>query len=102
MKNVFYFTLEALFVFKMFRFLSWLWGHVQKTGWLERQGYFQDLWRHNLVNQQLQYIYCSISHDLKATRLKHVQLIEYNKRNISLQKLCSKWGRDTSSRPRVF
>ena len=27
------------------------------------------------------------------------QLIEYNKRNIFLQKLCGKWGRETSSRP---
>ena len=27
------------------------------------------------------------------------QLIEYNKRNIFLQKLCKKWGRETSSRP---
>ena len=27
------------------------------------------------------------------------QVIEYNKRNISLQKLYLKWGKDTSSRP---
>ena len=30
---------------------------------------------------------------------KFGQLIEYNKRNIFLQKLCGKWGRETSSRP---
>ena len=31
--------------------------------------------------------------------MKSDQLIEYNKRNIFLQKLCRKWGKDTSSRP---
>ena len=31
--------------------------------------------------------------------MKFGQLIEYNKRNIFLQKLCRKWGRETSSRP---
>ena len=28
--------------------------------------------------------------------------VEYNKRNISLQKLCRKWGKETSSRPFNF
>ena len=37
MKNA-YFFLKALFVFKIFKFLSWLSGHVEKTAWLERQG----------------------------------------------------------------
>ena len=36
MKNAFYFTLKALFVFKIFKFLLWLFGHVQKTARLER------------------------------------------------------------------
>ena len=31
--------------------------------------------------------------------MKFGQLIEYNKKNIFLQKLCRKWGRETSSRP---
>ena len=30
MKNAFYFTSKALFVFKTFKFLSWLFGHVAK------------------------------------------------------------------------
>ena len=30
MKNAFYFTLKALFVFKIFKFLFWLFGHVEK------------------------------------------------------------------------
>ena len=31
--------------------------------------------------------------------MKLVQLIEYNKRKIFLQKLCRKWGRETNSSP---
>ena len=30
MKKVFYFTLKALFVLKIFKFLSWHFGHVEK------------------------------------------------------------------------
>ena len=36
MKNAFYFTLKALFVPKIFKFLWWLFGHVEKTARLER------------------------------------------------------------------
>ena len=36
MRNTFYFILKALFVLKIFKFLSWLFGHVEKTTWLER------------------------------------------------------------------
>ena len=36
MKNAFNFILKALFVLKIFNFLSWLFGHVDKTAWLER------------------------------------------------------------------
>ena len=40
MENAFYFTLKALFILKMFKFLSWLFGHVENfeiydvTAWL--------------------------------------------------------------------
>ena len=37
-KNAFYFTFKALFVLKIFKFLSWLFGHVEKTNWLKRWG----------------------------------------------------------------
>ena len=72
--------------------------HVGKTVWLERLGWMQNQWPHNLVNKQLQYTYCPISHEGKQT-MKLGQLIEYNKRNIILQKLCRKWCRHTSPRP---
>ena len=29
-KNTFYFILKALFILKMFKFISWLFGHVEK------------------------------------------------------------------------
>ena len=36
MKNV-YFIFKALFVLKIFEFLSWLFGHVEKTAWLKNK-----------------------------------------------------------------
>ena len=33
MKNNFYFILKALFVLKIFKFLSWHFGHVEETAW---------------------------------------------------------------------
>ena len=36
MKNPFYFILKALFVRKIFKFLSWPFGHLEKMAWLER------------------------------------------------------------------
>ena len=68
MKNAFYFILKALFLLKIFKFLSWVFGHVEKTVWLGREGQFQSLSRHNLVNKQLKYTYCLTSHELKARR----------------------------------
>ena len=41
----------------------------------------------------------NISQSKGNQTMKFGQLIEYNKRNIFLQKLCGKWDRETSSRP---
>ena len=38
MKNAFYFTIKSLFVPKIFKFLSWIFGQVEKTVWSERYG----------------------------------------------------------------
>ena len=35
-KNAFCFILKALFVCKIFKSLSWLLGHVEKTAWFEK------------------------------------------------------------------
>ena len=67
-KNAFYFILKDLFVLKIFKFLSWLFGHVEKTALWEMQGQFQNLWRHSLVSEQLKFIYCPISHEAKPIR----------------------------------
>ena len=40
MTNV-YFILKAPFVLKIFNFLSWFFGHVEKPAWLERQAKFR-------------------------------------------------------------
>ena len=37
-ENAFYFTLKAFFVLKVFKYLSWLFGHVEKMDWLEIWG----------------------------------------------------------------
>ena len=38
MKNAIYFILKVLFVLKIFKVVSWLFGHVDKKAWLELQG----------------------------------------------------------------
>ena len=35
-RNSFYLILKALFVVKIFKFISWVFGHAGKTAWLER------------------------------------------------------------------
>ena len=44
----------------------------------------------------------NISQSKRNQTMEFGQLIEYNKRNIFLQKLCGKQGRETSSRPLIF
>ena len=42
--------LKAAVILKIFKYLSLLFGHVEKTAWLERSGWFPNLRRHNLAN----------------------------------------------------
>ena len=88
MKNAFYFILKSLFVLEIFKFLSWLLGHVEKTTWLERSGYLKYI--HILPN---------ISRSKDNQTMQFGQLIEYHKRNIFFQTPCRKWGRATSCTP---
>ena len=37
-KDTFYFILKAFFIIKIFKFLSLLFGLVEKMAWLKRQG----------------------------------------------------------------
>ena len=47
-------------------------------------------------------ILLNISQSKGKQTMKFTQLIEYNNKNIFLQKLCQKWGRETTSRPPCF
>ena len=68
MKNAFYLILGAFLVLNIFKFLSRLFGHIEKTAWLKRYSWFQNSWRHNVVYKQLQYSYFPISNIVKTTR----------------------------------
>ena len=84
-----FYTFYTLFVLKIFKFLSQLFGHVGKTAWLiskfmTSQPGLQTIAIHILPN---------ISQSKGNQTIKFGQLIQYNKRNIFLQKLCRKWGK---------
>ena len=67
MKNAFYFTVKALFVLKIFKFVfDFL--VMYKNGLIGKMRLILKFMMHNLVNKQLQYLYCPISQELKATR----------------------------------
>ena len=100
MKNAFYFTSKALFVLKIFKFLSWLFSHVKKQ--LDYKGKvdlkFNDItaWLANNFNI---YTLPNISRSKGNQAMKFGQLIEYNMRNIFLEKSYTKCGEETSPRP---
>ena len=54
---------------------------------------------HGLVNKQLQNTYCPISGEKGNQTMKFGQLMEYNMRNIFLEKSYTKCDRDTTPRP---
>ena len=98
MKNYFYFILKALFVLKIFKFLSRLFGHAKNglirkirsaSKFMTSQPGLQTIAIHILPN---------ISESEGNQAMKFGQLIEHIKRNIFLQKLCRKWGKKSSSR----
>ena len=101
MKNAFYFILKALClsILRIFKFLVQLFGHVGKTAWSEKDRLNFKI--HDVtVLKQLQYTYCQ---NLTKQRQPDNNLIWsvnriyiYSNRNIFLQKLCRKWGRETS------
>ena len=68
MKNALYFILKSLFLLKIFKFLSRLFGHAGKTAWLERWGEHQNSWRRYLVCKQFQNTYFPISRKVNVTR----------------------------------
>ena len=49
-EKCFLFDFKSSFHSQEFRFLSWLFGHVEKLAQLEIHGQFQNLWSHKVVN----------------------------------------------------
>ena len=93
MKNAFYFILKALFALKMFTFLSWLFGHVEKNGLIRKIRLILKLMPSQPGSQTITiHVLLNISRIKGNQIMKSGQLIEYNKRNIFLQKSCRKWG----------
>ena len=68
MKNAFCFILKAPFVLDIFKFFSWLFRYKEKRLDKNVMANFKTLWRHRLDKKPLQYTFCPISQELKATR----------------------------------
>ena len=97
MKNAFYFTLKALL--KIFKLLSWLFGHVQK------RFDYKNLVNFKIYDEQTDeqtiaiYILTNISRSKDNKTTKPGQLMEYNMKHIFLEKSYVKFGRETIPRP---
>ena len=86
-KNVFYFILKALFVLKIFKFLSSLFSTAEKLTTLEKKFKIYDVaaWLTNNYNANI----ANISKSKDNQVMKFCQLIEYN-RKFSLEKSYTK------------
>ena len=99
MTNSFCFILKALFVLKMFKFLSRLFGHVEKNGLIRKLRLISKFMTSQPGLQTIAiHILPNILQSKGRQAMKSGQLTEYNKTNIFLQRLCGKWGREISSR----
>ena len=100
MKNAFYFILKALFVPKIFKFFVTTFWSCRKNRLIRKVSLTSKFMTSQPVLQTIAiHILPNISQSKGNQTMKFGQLIEYNKRNILLRKLCGKWGRETSSRP---
>ena len=100
MKNAFYFILKSLSILKIFKFLSWHFGHVWKTTFLNRLRLTSKFMTSQPGFQTIPgLILPNISQSKGSQTMKFIQLTEYDKTNIFFQVLCRKWGKETSSWP---
>ena len=99
MKNAFCFTSKALFVLKIFKSLSWLFGHVGKR--LDKKDQVIFNFMTSQPGQQTTVICISpnISRSKGNQTTKFGQLTECNMRNIFLEKSFTKCGRETNPDP---
>ena len=88
MKNTFYFISKVLFVVKVFKFLPWLFGNVEKNGLIRKIRLILNLWCHNPLNKQLISILTlpDISESKCNQAMKCGQLIQRNKRKTFFKK----------------
>ena len=69
MKNAFYFILKTLFVLKIINFFFFYFSVMQKRRLdYKDKANFRIFDFTTLVNKQLKYIYCPVSHEVKVTR----------------------------------
>ena len=87
------------FVIKIFKFLSWILGHIRKTVWLERRLISNFMTSQPSLQTITIHVLPNISRSKGSQTMKLGQVIEYNKRNIFLQKSFRKRCRETRSRP---
>ena len=92
-KKSFYFALKSLFILKVFKVLSWLFGHVEKRldykDNVDFEIYDVKTWEVNIAMQ----ILLNISRIKDNQRLKFGQLIQYNMRYTITRKI---WWRNYS------
>ena len=89
MKNAFYFI-----VFKIFKCLSWLFGHVEKKGLIRKIGSSSKFMTSQPGYQTWKCTYFLTSYEAKTSRKWNIF-----QRKIYLEKLCRNWGIGTRSRP---
>ena len=96
MKNAFCFILKTFLVLKIF---NTFWSY-RKNSLTRKIKLTANLMTSQPGQQTIAiHILTNISRSKGNQTVKLGQLIEYNKRNIFLQKLCKKWGREISPRP---
>ena len=81
-KNAFYFVLKALLTLKIFTFLSWLFGHVEKNGLIRKIRLILKFMTSQPGQQTSTiFILLNISGIKGNQTMKFGQLKDYNKRN---------------------
>ena len=99
MINAFYFVLKAFFILKIFKFSSWLFEHVEKKTLIRKITLISKFMTSPPCQQRIRlHILLNISRIKGKQTMKFSQLIEYNHRNIFLQKSWRNWGRKSRSR----
>ena len=99
MKNAFYFTIKAHSVLKMFKFLFWLFGLVEKRLDLKDKVNFKIYGIRALLTNTCIQTFPNISRSKDNQTMKFGQLLEYNIRNIFLGKSHTKCDGEAIPRP---